>query len=135
MTTDADLAALRAVGGVVWENQRYGAVYVVDAHGLRRQLHDGIPVVHLGQAEAVEAVRNAFPHVRRTVVALTCPREVAQRRITQRQTGDTAERLRAWDETGPLALADLTIDTSKVRADVAAELVSQNVQHSKAAEA
>ncbi|MEU9509155.1 hypothetical protein AB0D32_23075 [Micromonospora sp. NPDC048170] len=106
----------------MWENQRYGSVYVVDAHGLHRQLHDGIPVVHLGQAEAVEAVRNAFPHVQWTVVALTCPRDVAQRRIAQRRTGDTVERLRAWDETEPLALADLTIDTSKVSADMAAEL-------------
>ncbi|SCG19746.1 guanylate kinase [Micromonospora echinofusca] len=134
MTTDADLAALRAAGDVVWENRRYGSVYVVDAHGLRRQLHDGIPVVHLGQVEAVDAVRNAFPHARWTVVALTCPRDVAKRRLTQRQTGDTAERLRVWDETEPLALADLTIDTSKVPADVAAELVSKNVQRREAVE-
>ncbi|MCO1595548.1 hypothetical protein M8C17_10255 [Micromonospora sp. RHAY321] len=96
MSTDAELASLRALGDVVWENRRYGSVYVIDAPGLRQQLDRQIPVVHVGQVDAVDAVRTAFPDVRWTVVALTCPRDLAERRIAERQTGDTAERLRAW---------------------------------------
>ncbi|MEU0150326.1 phosphotransferase-like protein [Micromonospora fulviviridis] len=131
MTTDAELEALRASGcGVVWENRRYGSVYVVDSHGLRRELHDGIPVVHLGQVDAVDAVRDAFPDAQWTVVALTCPRDVAEVRIAQRQTGDTVERLQAWDETEEIESADLTIDTSETRPDRAAELIDQAVKGS-----
>jgi guanylate kinase len=132
MTTDAELAALRASGGVVWENRRYESVYVVDSPGLRQQMHDGIPVVHLGQVDAVDAVRKAFFDVRWTLVALTCPRDVAERRIVQRQTGDAAERLKAWDETESIA-ADLAIDTSEILPDTAAMLVDQAVYRSEAA--
>ncbi|SCL16736.1 guanylate kinase [Micromonospora nigra] len=130
MTTAPELAALRAAGEVVWENRRYGAVYVVDDHGLRRQLHDGIPVVHLGQVDAVDAVREAFPDAQWTVVALTCPRDVAAARIAQRQTGDTAERLQAWDQTEAIGAADLTIDTSETCPDRAAKLIDQAVRGS-----
>ncbi|MET8278748.1 kinase [Micromonospora sp. NPDC005174] len=133
MSTDAELATLRASGGVVWENRRYGSVYVIDAPGLRQQFHRQIPVVHVGQVNAVDAVRQAFPDVRWIVVALTCPRDVAERRIVERQTGDSAERLRVWDETETVATVDLTIDTSRSSPDVAARLVDQAVRHSQAA--
>ncbi|MEU8070658.1 kinase [Micromonospora sp. NPDC049151] len=125
MTTEAELTALRASGDVVWENRRYGSVYVVDRPGLRQQLDDAVPVVHLGQVEAIDAVRQAFPDVRWTVVALICPRDVAEQRIVRRGTGDTWERLRAWDETAPTSTADITIDTSQAKPDEAALLVDQ----------
>ncbi|MGC5017447.1 kinase [Micromonospora sp. DT47] len=128
MTTDGELASLRASGGVVWENRRYGSVYVVDGPGLRQQLHEAIPVVHLGQADAIDAIRRAFPDVEWTVVALTCPRAVAERRIVERQTGDAAERLTAWDETEPFAGADLAIDTSRTLPGAAAELIDRAAQ-------
>ncbi|MFE9653658.1 kinase [Micromonospora sp. NPDC006431] len=125
MISEAQLAALRASGSVVWENQRYGALYVVDAPGLRQQLDEAVPVVHLGQVEAIDAIRRAFPETRWTVVALTCPRDVAQERIVRRATGDTLQRLRAWDETPAARTADLTIDTSQTPPDRAAKLVDQ----------
>ena len=130
MTTKDELAALHASGGVVWENHRYGSVYVVDAPGLRQQLAEAVPVVHLGQVEAIDAVRQALPEVEWTVVALTCPRHVAEQRIVQRQTGDTWERLRAWDETEPVTIAaDVTIDTSQNPPDLAAKLVDKAARH------
>ncbi|MFF0173184.1 phosphotransferase-like protein [Micromonospora profundi] len=128
MSTDAELASLHASGGVVWENRRYGSVYVIDAPGLRQQLYRQIPVVHVGQVDAVDAVSTAFPDVRWTVVALTCPRDVAERRIVERQTGDSAERLRAWDETETIPTADLTIDTSTSSPELAARLIDQAVR-------
>ncbi|PZG11527.1 kinase [Micromonospora craterilacus] len=123
MGTDRHLTSLRASGDVVWENQRYHSVYVVDAPALRQQLGRGVPVLHLGQVEAVDAVREAFPSVRWTVVALTCPRDLAKQRIAARHTGDTAERLSAWDATEPLVTADLTVDTSTIQPDEAARLI------------
>ncbi|MEU4713159.1 kinase [Micromonospora purpureochromogenes] len=131
MSSVAELAALRASGSVVWENRRYGSVYVIDAPGLRQQLHEQIPVVHVGQVNAVDAVREAFPDARWTVVALTCPRNVAERRIVERQTGDAAERLRAWDQTERLPTAGLTIDTSEASPGMAAELIDQAVRRSE----
>src|SRR6266508_44830 len=56
----ADLDALRAAGEVVWENHVYGSTYAIDSSGLSSALNSGIPVLHVGQAEAVSAVRHAF---------------------------------------------------------------------------
>jgi len=116
MVTVDQLDALRRVPGeIVWENQRYGAVYAVDRSGLVAMLDLGqVPVLHLGQVAAVAAVTSASPDVRWLVVALTCPRAVAAQRIVQRATGDTAARLAAFDATEMLPGADLTIDTSAV---------------------
>ncbi|MGC5321716.1 kinase [Micromonospora arida] len=133
MSTASELNALRTSGAVVWENRRYGAVYIIDAPGLRQQLQEQIPVVHVGQVEAVDAVREAFPDARWIVVALTCPRAVAERRIVERQTGDTADRLTAWDETEAAPAADLIIDTAESSPEVAARLVDQAVRGSQAA--
>ncbi|MEV7229709.1 kinase [Polymorphospora sp. NPDC051019] len=128
MTTLKELAELRSAGEVVWENRRYEATYVVDAPGVRQELGEGIPVLHLGQVEAIDAVRQAFPNVRWTVVALTCPRDVAERRIVQRQTGDSWARLRAWDETESITTVNLTIDTSETPPVSAAKLINQVVR-------
>lgn len=113
MATAADLVALRDAGQVIYENGRYDAVYVVDAGELDRMLAAGqIPVLHLGQPEAVSAVVAARPDVRWTVVELWCARDVAAQRIEDRGTDDTPARLEAWDQTPHLVVADLRIDTA-----------------------
>lgn len=113
MGTPEDLDALRSAGEVIWENYRYGATYVVDRKSLLSMLESEYPVIHLGQAEAIHSVKSAFPAVRWLTVYLWCPREVATARIVQRSTGDTRERLRAWDETEPIE-ADLSFNTEEV---------------------
>ncbi|MGW1451172.1 kinase [Micromonospora sp. NPDC002411] len=111
MISESELEDLHDRGEIVWENRRYGATYVVDRAGLLRHVEAGVPVLHLGQGAAIEAVKGADPSVAWLVVHLWCPRDVAERRIDARDTGDTAARLRAWDET-EIIEADLRFDTS-----------------------
>lgn len=111
MTTAEHVDQLRAAGHVVWENHRYGAVYVVDRPTLEADLAGHVPVLHLGQVEAVQAVKSSVPQAHWLTVHLCCARQVAAERITARATGDTDARLQAWDETPPLPDAGLTIDT------------------------
>ncbi|SCL15967.1 guanylate kinase [Micromonospora rhizosphaerae] len=127
MTTPEHVDQLRAAGDVVWENHRYGAVYAVDRPTLQAGLLDHVPVLHLGQVEAVQAVKSAVPEARWLVVYLWCPREVAEDRILARATGDTADRLQAWDQTQPLSGADLAIDTATVAPDEAARQVHERL--------
>jgi len=85
-----------------------------------------VPVVHLGQPEAIDAVLAAAPNAHWLVVALWCPRDIAEQRITARATGDTDERLRRWDQTPMLDRSDgVTIDTSTRSPDDAAGLIHQ----------
>lgn len=115
MGTADDLAALHANGQVIYENRRYSSVYVVDGPELDLMLADGlVPVLHLGQPEAVSAITAARPDVHWTVVELWCPRGIAAQRIVGRGTGDITARLAAWDDTQHLAAADLRIDTSEI---------------------
>jgi guanylate kinase len=120
MVGESALDEMRARGDVLWENHRYGAVYVVDRPGLDDHLATQVPVVHLGQVEAIDAIITATPDTRWLVVSLWCPRDVATQRISARGDTDPAARLRAWDETQPLPSADLTIDTAAVLAEPAA---------------
>src|SRR5262245_38489753 len=85
------------------------------------------PVVHLGQAAAVDAVRAATPGARWVVVSVWCDRDEALRRIEARATGDTAARLQAWSETEQLTAPDLTIDTAATNPRDAAQAVHQHV--------
>jgi guanylate kinase len=124
MITENELDKLRAQGDVIWENERYAATYVTDRGYLARMLDEGlIPVVHAGQAEAVAAIAKALPDTRIISVGLVCPRPVAASRIEKRATGDTHQRLSAFDATPPLPDADIEIDTSVVPAEAAAERV------------
>jgi guanylate kinase len=116
---------LRRDGQLLWENYRYGALYAVERDSLLRMLPECIPVVHLGQPEAIDAIRAALPESQWTCVHLWCPREVAAERLAKRGTGDVDERLRAWDETAPLARADLFIDTATTSAAHAARAIHQ----------
>jgi guanylate kinase len=113
MTSEPELQELRDHGGLLWENSRYDATYAVDREHLSAMIESGaIPVVHLGQAEAVQAVTAGFADVAWLIVYLWCPRDAAIRRITGRATGDTDARIQAWDQTTPLTSSDLTINTA-----------------------
>lgn len=127
-TTRAEIEALRESGDVVWTNERYGAVYAIDRPQLRTMIGAArVPVLHVGQLRAVEAIIAALPDVQVTTVSLTCPRDVAIQRITERATGDTADRIAAYDATEQFIGADLTIDTSIVSAIEAADLIANGV--------
>ncbi|MGH3719651.1 MAG: kinase [Pseudonocardiaceae bacterium] len=129
MTTLSHVDELRNAGSVVWETHRYGALYVVDRASLADMLEVCIPVLHLGQIGAVKAVTAALPPATQYVtVWLWCPRDVALRRITERDTGDTTARLLAWDETAPLPEADISITTTEVHPADAAAMVHSRVQ-------
>ncbi|MFY1656989.1 kinase [Micromonospora sp. WMMD1274] len=127
MTTVEHIDQLRAAGDVVWENHRYGAVYVVDRPTLEADLIDHIPVLHLGQVDAVQAVRSSLPDVHWLTVYVHCARNIARNRITARATGDTAARLRAWDETAPLPDASLAIDTGTTSPADAARRICEHL--------
>lgn len=134
MTTLSHVNELRSTGSVVWETRRYDALYVVDRASLIDMLEVCIPVLHLGQVGAVKAITVALPPATQWVtVWLWCPRDIAAGRITERGTGDTAARLRAWDETAPLPDADISINTADVHpADAAATIHSQvHARHSE----
>jgi guanylate kinase len=97
-TTVAEVERLRDRGLVVYENERYGNLYVVDRPTLDILLGGGaIPVVHVGQIEGVRALKR-YPAEWLTVL-LWCPRQVAEKRVRERGSKDVAERLAAWDET------------------------------------
>lgn len=124
LATAQQIARLREAGECIWENERYGATYVVDRSFLASQLSRGVPVLHLGQPEAISAVRSAFPDVKWVIAYLWCSREVAEARVVARATGDSAARMEAWDATEPTA-ADLSIDTGTIGADAAAGLIHE----------
>ena len=133
MTTTAHIDRLRAAGQIVWENSRYSATYVVDREGLNHALHDGTPIVHLGQSAARAAICAATPQTAWLVVSLWCPREVAAERLAARGAADIPDRLAAWDATENLRTPDLMIDTSEVTATNAAQIIhSRRQRHSLA---
>ena len=123
MSTDAEITALRARGEIIWENHRYQSIYVLDRPELEKRLANHVPVLHLGQVEAIAAVRGVNLAASWLVVSVWCPREIAEQRIAARATGDTEARLRAWDETQPLADADLIIDTAQTDPQTAARTI------------
>jgi guanylate kinase len=127
LTTRSHLDELRKSGEIVWENRRYNAVYAIGKTSLAEEMRSAIPVVHLGQAEAVATLTNAVPG-QWIVAYLWCSREVAETRIIERNTGDTEDRLRAWDETKPLTGADILIDTGVVDPEQAARMIDMQVQ-------
>ncbi|MBB5495780.1 guanylate kinase [Nocardiopsis metallicus] len=123
MTTYAHLQQLRSRGEILWENTAYSSVYAVDRPELSRLVEAGkVPVVHLGQPDAVKALLSCTS-MAWLVVSLTCPRPVAMARIEARNTGDDSARRLTWDQTAPLAVTDLKIDTSAVTPEWAAALI------------
>jgi guanylate kinase len=117
MGTPEQLADLEACGDVIYRNDRYGNVYIVDRPGLEQAMEDGrTPVVHLGQMAGMEQVSALFP-ARWARVLLWCSKESAARRSAQRGDTDTGARLTAWDATQadlaahPQAQWELRLDT------------------------
>ena len=128
-TTPDHMNDLQATGELVWTNERYGSVYAIDRPHLRRMVAEGcIPVLHVGQREAVESIVSAVPDVQVTTISLMCPREIALQRITDRATGDTPDRVAAYDATEQFMDADLIIDTSIVGAVDAADMIVDKVR-------
>jgi guanylate kinase len=128
MTTLAHIDTLRNAGSVIWENRRYDALYVVDRASLIDMLEICIPVLHVGQIGAVQAVTAALPPDTQSVtVWLWCPRDTAIGRITGRGIEDMAARLQAWDETAPLPEADISINTAQVQPADAAKAIHDRI--------
>ena len=123
MTTEHELDAMRKRGEVAWENHRYSATYAVDIPELRARLAVGVPVLHLGQVAAIDAVRRAIPDATWLTVALVTPRAGAAERLAARSPCDLEERLAAWDATEHLAAPDLVIDTGTRSPTEAASMI------------
>ncbi|MEV4838618.1 guanylate kinase [Nonomuraea sp. NPDC049486] len=95
------LAELRAAGRLLVETRRYGNVYAVDRHQVEQTAMAGqVPVVHMGNIPDVGRLIEAG---RWLPVMLWVSRAVCEQRSRERGDNDTAQRLRAWDET----MADL----------------------------
>jgi guanylate kinase len=130
MGTAEQLRELEAVGGVVYANSRYGNTYVIDKPGLDAAFAAGVPVVHLGQVDGIQAVVDGYP-ADWSLVLLWCPRETTEQRSAGRGDSDTAARLAAWDATRedldahPGLAWDLTVDTTASAPQVAARLIDQ----------
>jgi guanylate kinase len=123
MVSAFELDALRARGEIIWENERYGSAYVIDRSALREHLIHYVPVLHVGQVEAIEAIKSETDETSWVVVSLTIARELAVHRINARGDTDAAHRLRAWEATVPCLSADLTIDTGSITAHQAAQRI------------
>lgn len=122
-------AVLATPDEVIWQDDRYGATYIVDRSHVEQLVHAGrIPVIHLGKPQAVDAVTRALPSVEWLVVELHTARDIALQRIVARTTGDTSARLDVYDSTPRLEAADLSIDTGLVDVDTAAKTIAEAVQ-------
>ncbi|WP_169953712.1 guanylate kinase [Microbispora sp. H11081] len=130
--TTERLDELRRAGRLLLETHRYGNVYAVD----RRQIEDmtaagQAPVAHMGNIADLRRLVGHTPDAWLRVL-LWVPREATEQRSTGRGDADTAQRLKAWDET----LADLTantddgffhlrIDTDRLDAETAAREITR----------
>lgn len=102
-------------------------MYVIDRPTLTAALSSRVPVVHLGQPAAVDAVRSATRSAW-VVVDLWCQRDAAAARLTHRGSADIAERLRVWDNTPHMPGADLMIDTEQVGPSESASSIDKVVR-------
>ncbi|WP_405769893.1 guanylate kinase [Streptomyces sp. NBC_01538] len=134
MGTAEHLSGLETRGDVIYRNERYGNIYVVDRPGLDQAMEGGrTPVVHLGQMAGMEQVTALFPaHWVR--VLLWCSKETTAQRSPQRGDTDTAARLAAWDATQadlaahPRAQWELRVDTDATAPRQAAQRIDDIVR-------
>jgi guanylate kinase len=130
MGTVEQLRELEAADDVIYANSRYGNTYAVDRPGLDDAFAAGVPVVHLGQVEGIQALVDGY-RAGWAVVLLWCPREETARRSEGRGDADTAARLAAWDATRedlnvhPDMVWDMTVDTVTTPPEEAARLIDQ----------
>lgn len=91
------LGELRAAGRLLVESQRYGNTYAIDRHQVEQITTAGqVPIVHMGNIPDIHRLAEFGSWL---VVLLWVSREACEQRSRQRGDGDTAQRLRAWDET------------------------------------
>lgn len=96
------LAQLRASGRLLVETLRYGNTCAIDRSQVSSLIEAGqVPIVRMGNIPDIRRLVEDAPWL---TVLLWVSREVCERRSRKRGDVDTAQRLRAWDET----LADLT---------------------------
>ncbi|MFE3875453.1 HAD hydrolase-like protein [Kitasatospora sp. NPDC059146] len=130
MATQEQLDELRRAGSVVYENARYDSTYVTDRPGLDDAFAAGVPVMHLGQVDGVQAVLSGYAAGWLTVL-LWCPREVTEARSIGRGDADTPARLAAWDatqadlNTNPDFRFDMVIRTDATSPEQAAEQINR----------
>ncbi|MDX6744988.1 phosphotransferase-like protein [Actinocorallia sp. A-T 12471] len=127
--TAEELEKLRADGRLPVETARYGNVYAVDRQDVETIAASGrIPVVHMGNVADLTRLRDAVP-LDWLAVLLWIPREVCAERSAGRGDADTADRLRAWDETrtdldeAGTGVFDLEIRTDEVTPSEAARRI------------
>lgn len=101
------LDELRRAGRLLLETHRYGNVYAVDRRHIEDMTAAGqVPVAHMGNIADLRRLVGRTPDAWLRVL-LWVPREVTEERSNGRGDADTAQRLKAWDET----LADLAANT------------------------
>ncbi|MEV7750800.1 guanylate kinase [Streptomyces griseofuscus] len=134
MGTPKQLADLETGGDVIYRNERYGNIYVVDRPGLEDAMRSRrTPVVHLGQMRGVEQVTALFP-AQWVRVLLWCSKKTTALRSPQRGDTDTVARLAAWDATEadlaahPQAQWELRVDTDTTAPREAAERIDDIVR-------
>ncbi|WP_445282621.1 phosphotransferase-like protein [Streptomyces sp. DSM 118148] len=98
MGTAEQLHTLEEAGDVVYANARYGNTYVIDRPGLNAAFEAGVPVVHLGQVDGIQALVEGYP-ADWALVLLWCSRDETARRSEGRGDADTTARMAAWDAT------------------------------------
>ena len=126
MITEAHRHQLHADREVIWENEQYGNIYLIDRTALLHVLcRAAVPVIHVGQPAAIAAIVDAIPAAHWLVVDLRCSRNEAVQRLRRRPATDVLPRLRVWDTTDRLASADLRIDTGTMSAKDAALRIRQ----------
>lgn len=94
----AKIAALRNSRSIIYENSRYGNLYVVDKSEVDRIFAQSrIPIIHIGQIEGIRAIKSY--HAAWTSVLLWCSDKVSEERLHARGSQDVEERLSIWLET------------------------------------
>ncbi|WP_432190881.1 guanylate kinase [Streptomyces sp. bgisy027] len=135
MGTAEQLVELEARGDVIYRNDRYGNIYLVDRPGLVQAMQDGsIPILHLGQVAGIETMVDEFPASWSSVL-LWCSRESTAVRSKGRGDSDTEARLAAWDATARDVEAssdfdwDLRLDTDAMSPTEAAQEIDLLIRH------
>jgi guanylate kinase len=98
ITTADAISRMSQAGELLYRNSRYGAEYAIERAGVSALVDSGrVPVLHMGQAVGVMAVR-AFP-ISWIPVLLWCPRDLTEARCRARGDSDVEARVKVWDET------------------------------------
>lgn len=122
--SEAELQKFKLGGQVLYLNHRYGRSYAFVRSQLEEDLHNGIPILHVGQIAGIRALKN-HP-IRWLTIALWCSRTTTEERVKARGSSDPDKRLAAWDETeldfqqATPDDFDLFLDTDQLSAEDAA---------------